>query len=113
MIRYCRKTGVGAIPWSPIATGALARLVSTIMSTTRAELDADKLGAHAGREVDVEIIKRVEEVAKKKGWTMAQVTFTCCKDEITAPIIGVSSEARLKEYVEAIDFHLTEEGKSI
>lgn len=111
MNRFCRKTGVAIIPWSPFATGSLARPLSTIMSTTRAGLDSDKLSAHASRSADAEIITRVEELAKKKGWTMAQVAFTWCMGEVTAPIIGVSSLDRLNDYTAAMDFELSKEEK--
>lgn len=81
------------------------------MSTTRAGLDSEKLEAHVFRSADAEIIIRVEELAKKKGWTMAQVAFTWCMGEATAPIISVSSLERLKDYTEAMEFELSEEEK--
>lgn len=60
-------------------------------------------------ETDTEIISRVEEVAKKKGWTMAQVAFAWSAGVTTAPILGLSSGDRLKEFVAAVDYELTPE----
>lgn len=111
MNRYCRKTGVGLIPWSPLAGGILARPLSQLMATTRAEFDNDKLQKHRDRTADSEIINRVEEVAKNRGWTMAQVAFAWCKEEVTAPIVGVSSLERLQDYIDGIDYVLTDEEK--
>jgi aryl-alcohol dehydrogenase-like predicted oxidoreductase len=58
---------------------------------------------------DIEIIGRVESFAKKKGWTMAWTAFPWSRSRTTAPILGISSEARLKEFVAAVDFELMEE----
>ena len=48
-----------------------------------------------------EIIKRVEEIAKKKGITMAQVAVAWClaKDQVTAPIVGTTKLDNLKEII--------------
>jgi aryl-alcohol dehydrogenase-like predicted oxidoreductase len=112
VIRYCKKTGVGLIPWSPLAAGGLCRPASQQLgTTTRAEQNVDKLKRQSTAQADVEIINRVEEIAKKKGWTMAQVAFAWVKQGTTAPILGVSTEARLQEFVAAIDFRLTPDEK--
>jgi aryl-alcohol dehydrogenase-like predicted oxidoreductase len=42
---------------------------------------------------------------------MAQVAFAWVKQGTTAPILGVSTEARLQEFVAAIDFRLTPDEK--
>lgn len=46
-----------------------------------------------------QIIKRVEEVAKRKGITMAQVAvaWSLAKDQVTAPIVGTTKLDNLKE----------------
>lgn len=110
MHRYCKKTGVGLIPWGPIAAGFLARPLAE-GKTTRAEQSAGKAEQHTTDEATQEIIKRVEELAKKKGWTMAQVAYVWSRSVTTSPILGISSEARLKEFVDAVDYELTAEEK--
>lgn len=110
MNRYCKKTGVGLIPWGPLATGALARPLSE-NKTVRAERASERIKDHTTSEADMETINRVEEVAKKKGWTMAQVAYVWSLSKTTSPILGISSEKRLKEFVDAVDFELTAEEK--
>lgn len=105
MIKYCKKTGVGIVPWGPLAAGILCRPVSQLSSTDRGQGNKEKVRSDA----DAEIIRRVEELANKKGWTMAQVAFTWSAAITTAPIVGVSSEDRLKEFVAAVDYELTVE----
>lgn len=61
MNRYCNDTGVGLIPWAPLAAGRLARPAESFSSTDRAKT-LDGL-----TENDAKIVKRVEEIAAKKG----------------------------------------------
>jgi hypothetical protein len=42
-------------------------------------------------EWDDEIVRRVEALAKDKGWTMSQVALAWIGEKVTSPIVGVSS----------------------
>ena len=42
-------------------------------------------------EADIEVINRVEELAKKHRWTMAQVALVWVGKKVASPIVGVSS----------------------
>ena len=61
-------------------------------------------------EIDKTIIGRVEELAKKKGVSMATLAIAWClgKDGVN-PIIGLSSKERIDQAVEAVKF--ASEGK--
>lgn len=109
MIPYCKATGVGIIPWSPLARGHLARSQKGAATRRRDhEPDAEsasKLG-HAAYilgfgEVDVKIIARVEELAEKKGWSMASVGLAWINGKVSAPVVGIASVERLVEGLEA------------
>lgn len=52
-------------------------------------------------ENDQAIIKRVEELAEKKGWKMSSVALAWINKRVTAPIIGFSSVDRMDEALEA------------
>jgi len=60
---------------------------------------------------DRNTISRVEEVAKKKGISMAQVAiaWSLSKEDITAPIVGTTSLKNLEEIIAAVNIKLTEE----
>lgn len=105
MLRFCRRTGVAVIPWGPLCEGLLARPLSVRGSTARSAGDA----ATPLRPEAEAIIKRVEEVAAKKGWTMSQVTLAWTLKRVTAPIIGFSSVGRLDETLSARGKELTAE----
>ena len=74
MIPYCRDVGVGLIPWSPVARGALTRPFDD-RSTTREKSDRMLNAMIRGKEteIDKKIIGRVEEIAKKKGVSMTTI----------------------------------------
>jgi len=106
MIPYCRDAGVGLIPWSPIARGALARPFD---SRTTIREDTDRMLSMMIRaketEIDKTIINRVEEIAKKHNVSMTQVaTAWCLSKESVYPIIGLSSKERIDQAVEAVKF---------
>lgn len=111
MIPYCADTGVGCIPWSPIARGALARPWGD-RSTTRESTDRflQSLVRSRNNEVDKAIIDRVEEVAKKRGVGMTTVaTAWVLSKPLVNPIIGLSSKERIDEAVSTIKFRLSED----
>ncbi|KFZ08823.1 hypothetical protein V502_09137 [Pseudogymnoascus sp. VKM F-4520 (FW-2644)] len=103
MIKFCKETNVAVIPWGPLAEGQLARPLQVRGTTTRSE------GSPALRTESAEIINRVEELAKKKGWTMAQVTLAWTMKRVTSPIIGFSSAERIDDALSARGKELTAE----
>ncbi|KXN91891.1 Versiconal hemiacetal acetate reductase [Leucoagaricus sp. SymC.cos] len=101
--------GVGSIPWSPIARGLLCRPVTA--TTIRKETDQFQKGYAIDTPASQEIIKCVEEIAKKKGVSMAQVSlaWVMSKPGVTAPIVGTTSLNNLHDLLGAIDVNLTPE----
>ncbi|KAL2005771.1 hypothetical protein VTN00DRAFT_10264 [Thermoascus crustaceus] len=110
MIPYCKDVGIGLIPWSPLARGALARPWNS-RSTVRESTDRALHRLVRGRETesDKEIIDRVEELAGKKGVSMAQVATAWSLAKGDNPIIGLGSKDRIDEAVAAVKVKLTEE----
>lgn len=111
MLPYCRASGVGCIPWSPVARGVLARPWSE-RSTKREESDnfLKSLIRSKETETDKNIVDRVEEVAKKRGVGMALVAIAwSLKQEAVNPIVGLGSKERIDEAVEAVKFQLSDE----
>ncbi|KAE9370396.1 aldo-keto reductase-like protein [Stipitochalara longipes BDJ] len=106
MIPYCRDVGVGLIPWSPIARGALARPFDD-RTTTREKSDRMLAAMIRGKETEIDkrVIGRVEEIAKKHGVSMTTIATAWClsKDKVN-PIIGLSSKERIDQAVESVHF---------
>jgi aryl-alcohol dehydrogenase-like predicted oxidoreductase len=109
-IPYCKDTGVGLIPWSPIARGALTRPWSD-RSSSRAQTDKSLENLVHKREdkIDQEIIKRVEEVAQKNNVSMACIATAWCIKKGVCPIIGLNSKERVEETVKNANYQLSDE----
>lgn len=110
MNRFCHDTGVGLIPWAPLCRGHLARPPSQYGSTIRSAGEQKNSIFTTGQtESDQEIIKRVQELAEKKGWKMSTVALAWINKRISSPIIGFSSVERIDEALEVRGKTLTAE----
>ena len=111
MLPYCRATGVGCIPWSPVARGVLTRPWAS-RDTKREGSDnfLKSLIRSKETEIDKNIVDRVEEVAKKRGVGMAMVAIAwSIRQEGVNPIVGLGSKERIDQAVEAVKFELSDE----
>lgn len=116
MNRFCNDTGVGLIPWSPLARGNLARPATEFGTTKRSEREKLSQGGRDLPEVDVQIIGRVQELADKKnkedggdGWSMTHVALAWVNKRVASPIVGFSSTARIDEAIAARGKVLTDD----
>jgi aryl-alcohol dehydrogenase-like predicted oxidoreductase len=110
MIPFCKETGVGIIPWSPLARGVLGRPIGDLTNTFRAQTDPFFGRGGIGRtETDAAIVNRVEEIAKKRGVSMAVVATAWVLAKGFCPIVGFSKPERIDEAVEAVKFAITSE----
>ncbi|TFK65155.1 Aldo keto reductase [Pluteus cervinus] len=106
MLAYCKYNGIGVIPWSPLAAGALARPLGT--ETTRTQLTKGTPLEIKYTQADEAIINRVKELAEKRGKKMSQVALAWVSSKITSPIVGANSATRLEECLTK-GFELTED----
>lgn len=112
MIPFCKDNDlgrVGVIPYSPIASGLLARPLAQ-EGTERLTTDPiyAKKGLSRPTDADKEIVARVQELAEKYKVSMAAVAtrWVLCKG--ANPIVGVNSVKRVDDFLEALSFTLTE-----
>lgn len=110
MIPYCKANGIGLIPWSPIARGALARPWDS-RGTLREGSDSalTRLVRSQETEIDKAIIDRTEEIAKKKGVSMTGVATAWAISKGCSPIIGLNKKERIDEAIANSKIELTEE----
>ncbi|TFY81145.1 hypothetical protein EWM64_g2867 [Hericium alpestre] len=126
MMPTLKHFGVGSIPWSPLGRGVLTHPFGRKTARTGSDMlvfssmcpvtrDAHFPQTYRGIEFlynDTQtIVDRVEELAKKKGISMAQLSLAwiLSKDVVSAPIIGTTSLEKLQDTVGALDVQLTEE----
>ncbi|KAF9522114.1 oxidoreductase [Crepidotus variabilis] len=110
MFPTLRYFGVGSIPWSPLARGLATRPFSNAEATTRGETDPVNKNYLDGSGT-IDIIARVEEIAKKRGISMAQVNIAwiLSKEGVSAPVVGTTSLKNLEDIIAGASTTLTEE----
>ncbi|KAI8286029.1 hypothetical protein K4K60_000782 [Colletotrichum sp. SAR11_57] len=111
MMPLLKYLGVGSTPWSPLARGHLARPLSRAYETVRSTSDAYHDEGLLGAEWEKEVNRRVEQLAEKRGYNMAQIglAWVLHKDAVAAPIVGVSKIERFEETLAALEIELSEE----
>ncbi|KAJ4207531.1 hypothetical protein FSOLCH5_007811 [Fusarium solani] len=109
MIRYCNDTGVGLIPWAPLASGRLARRPSQQSVSIRASNSRNGSIYEADDCNTDKIVSRVEEIAVKRNWPMSHVALAWLNKRVTAPIIGFSTVQRIEEALAAVGKELSED----
>lgn len=110
MMPLCKEEKIGVIPYSPLASGRLARDWSE--TTYRSETDqAQKMKYDAMASADLSIIERVAAIAEKRGVPRAQIALAWLlqKEPVTAPIFGATKMSHLEEAVGALSITLTAE----
>ncbi|EPQ51291.1 Aldo/keto reductase [Gloeophyllum trabeum ATCC 11539] len=101
--------GTASIPWSPLARGLLARPFGE--ESRRGQSDKLVHIYKSGPTEDKEVIKRVQELAQKKGLSMARVAlaWTLRKPGVTAPIVGPTSVEQLHDLLGAMEVDLSDD----
>ena len=105
-------SGVGAIPWSPLAAGLVARPWGEA-STARGSSNptADGAGTPLFLESDKGTVDAVQRIADARGVPMAQVAMAWVlrNPVVSSPIVGATKASHLTDAVAALDIALTDE----
>jgi aryl-alcohol dehydrogenase (NADP+) len=114
MIPYCRATGVGILPWSPLARGFLAgnrgKEDKSSGATSRAQTD-DIAQKYYYEDSDFEVVAALSALAQEKGITSAALAYAwlLARPGISAPIVGASKLWQIEEAVRSLDVSLSTE----
>jgi 1-deoxyxylulose-5-phosphate synthase len=111
MIPLCNDQGIGLIPWSPLARGFLTGRYKRGQTPDSARYRTDKYFAERFfRPEDFDVVERVEEVAKEKGVTPAQIALAwLLHKRVNAPIIGATKVDQIEEAVASLDVKLSDD----
>lgn len=107
MLPLCVDQGIAATPYSPLASGRLARAWSE--TTSRYETDSiAKSKYDATADADKLVVERQAEIAEKYGVTRAQIALAWMlhKKPVAAPVIGATKIAHLEDAVKSVDVQL-------
>jgi 1-deoxyxylulose-5-phosphate synthase len=107
---FCLDSGIGVIPWSPLARGALTRP----WNSTTGRSETDEFGKTLYRqteESDRKIVDAVAAVAKNRGVPRAQIAlaWVAQQDAVTAPIVGATKPDHLVDAAAAVELVLTDD----
>ncbi|OJT04999.1 Versiconal hemiacetal acetate reductase [Trametes pubescens] len=107
MFPTLKHFGAGSIPWSPLGRGRLTRPLGA--DTKRGQ--SDWFLKNYDNSATENIVNRVEELSKKKGASMAQISLSwiMAKPGVSAPIIGTTNLSNLEDILGALEVKLTDE----
>lgn len=109
LIPICRQMGVSLMPYSPLAAGHLTR-PQWNSDTLRSRTDRVAKGKYDNtRDQDLQIVKRVHELAECYGVKMQQIALAWhWAKGVASPIIGATKPVYLDDAAGAFDVKLTE-----
>jgi aryl-alcohol dehydrogenase (NADP+) len=105
----CRSEGIPLLPWSPLGRGFLTGKYKRRANPSSIRYKTDVyLSRRYFRPEDFDVVERLEEVAKEKGLTLAQLALAWLmnKEGVASPIIGPTRLEQLEELAEATSVHL-------
>lgn len=109
LLPIARQYGVSLIPYSPLAGGHLTH-PEWESGTSRSNTDRTLRNKYDhAKENDMQIIARVDEVAKRMGVSMTEVALAwLLKRGVAAPIVGATKVPHFDAAVRAIDLVLSD-----
>jgi aryl-alcohol dehydrogenase-like predicted oxidoreductase len=110
MLPLCREEKIVSTPYSPLASGRLAR----DWSETTKRLETDRIAKSkydSTAETDKSIVERLAEIAGKHGVKRACVSIAWLlqKEPVVAPIIGATKISHVEDAASALSVSLTSE----
>ncbi|WP_041137960.1 aldo/keto reductase [Beduini massiliensis] len=105
----CLDMGVALVPYSPLAAGRLTRDWNS--ESKRAKEDQVAKQKYDTTETqDKRIVQRVAEIAEKHQATRSQIAVAWLWYKgVTAPIVGITKEKYLDDFIGALDINLSKE----
>ena len=109
MIPLCEDAKIAITPYSPLASGKLARDWSIVTNRSSDVIIKHKYGS--SEDVDKPIVDRVAELAEKHDVPMPYIAtaWLLHKDAVTAPVIGATKSSHIEQAVAALSVKLTAE----
>lgn len=110
LIPICKQFNVSLTPYSPLAAGRLSRL-EWQTNTLRSKTDKTAVAKYdSTQQIDMNIVKRVNEIAQKYTVTMTQIALAWqFAKGVASPIIGATKTQYLDDSVGALKVSLTKE----
>lgn len=108
MAKLCAEDNIAMTPYSALAGGRLSKRPGE--TSKRLEQDSyARLKYDATAAQDGEIIRRVAEIADRRGATMTEVSLAWLLTKVTAPVVGATKLHHIEGAASAVELTLTPE----
>lgn len=108
MAKLCAEDNIAMTPYSSLAGGRLSKRPGE--TSRRLEEDSyAKLKYDATAKQDAEIIRRVTELADRRGITMTEISLAWLLTKVTAPVVGATKLHHIEGAVKSVNLVLTAE----
>ncbi len=108
MSPFCKDQNIAMTPYSALAGGRLSKRQGET-SKRLAEDSYAKFKYDATAEADGKIIRRVEELADKRGVSMTEISLAWLLTKVTSPVVGATKFSHVDGAVKAVELVLSQE----
>ena len=111
MLPLCADEGVGAMVWSPLARGRLARPWKAETARSATDGFADMLYTDLTADSDRAIIETLGKIAETRDVSRAQIALAWLRHNpvVAAPLVGASKTSQIDDAVASLDIELTDD----
>ena len=108
MAPFCREENIAMTPYSALAGGRLSKRPGE--TSQRLEQDLYAKGKYdAAAQQDGEVIRRVAELADRRGVSMTEISLAWLLTKVTAPVVGATKPHHMEGAARAVELSLTPE----
>lgn len=106
MIPMCAADNIATTPYSALASGRLSRMPGVDSKRLNEDFYA-KLKYDSSQSNDLQIIKRVNEIAQNLEVSMTEVSLAWLETKVTSPIVGATKMHHVEGAVNSVDLSLS------
>ena len=108
MAPFCREENIAMTPYSALAGGRLSKRPGE--TSQRLEQDLYAKGKYdAAAQQDGEVIRRVAELADRRGVSMTEISLAWLLTKVAAPVVGATKPHHMEGAARAVELSLTPE----
>ena len=108
MAPFCASENIAMTPYSALASGRLSRHPGE--TSKRFEEDSyARFKYDATEEADGKIIRRVEELAERRGVSMTEISLAWLLTKVASPVVGATKLSHIEGAAKAVDLELSDD----
>lgn len=108
MVPYCQEEKIALTPYSALAGGRLSKQPGE--KSARLEQDSYARSKYdKTKEQDEVIIRRVAELAEKRGVSMTEISLAWLLTKVASPVVGATKFHHIEGAAKAVELNLTKE----